>query len=117
MTWSFVAQHMLANGFDPLHTPVFLASDNQRPNITRAFLMRSNVKSFVAIGRLQPPVDARLIDMYVLTKSALFIGHPLSSLSFHVALWRELDGWPTNTNILAGYKERGYLHHLFDNFD
>lgn len=134
MSWGFLSRIISANGLDPVSTPIFLATDNQRPNVTESLLAHSNVKLFQPNasngsnsgnsgsgsggggGHKGSHVDNRLVDMFILTKSSLFIGHPLSSLSFHVALWRELDGWPARTNILAGYADLGYLHHLFNNF-
>ena len=116
MPWPYVSRVMAAHGFDPETSPVFLATDNQRPNLTAALLAHPNVYMWnessggAAWGG---GAQARLVDMHVLSRAALFLGHPVSSFAFHVALLRELGGHARSTNILAGYQEAGYLHHLF----
>lgn len=111
MEWSYVSEVIKAHGYDPDTVDIFLATDNQRLNMTEAFLQHSNV-------HMIPPdsIDPRfqgMVDTYVLSKSSLFLGGPLSSMSFHVALYRELNGFDKSTNIMAAYQEIGYMNHFF----
>jgi hypothetical protein len=113
ITWEYLSGMMKQNGFDdPETTPIYLASDGQRPDLSDALTKRKNV--VVLTAEMAQSQEARLVDMAVLSKSHLFIGAPLSSFSFHVALFREIGGSKPNTNILAGYRESGFLFHLFE---
>ena len=117
MRWEYVSRIIRDGGYDPDSVAIFLATDNQRPELTRALLAHRNVYMWDRRGDPEAGnVDARLVDMHILTRSVLFIGHGRSSLAFSVALWREADGHPSSTNALAGYRETGYLHHLFHNY-
>jgi hypothetical protein len=109
MTWDFVSEKIRIHGYDPNTVPIFLATDNQRPNITQALLSHPNV-------RMLEGNRSHMIDMCLLTKSSLFIGVPRSSMSFHVALWREIQGHSMETNVLAAYQETGLLDHFFLGF-
>jgi len=111
MSWDFLSEKMKEFGYDPNTVPIFLATDNERPDVTQALLNHSNVVMFKGEGMDKETI--RMIDMCLLAKSSLFIGGPFSSMSFHVALLREIQGHPVESNVLASYRETGYLHHLF----
>jgi hypothetical protein len=106
MSWEFVSEKMRIHGYDPDTVPIYLATDNQRPNITLALLSHPNV-------RMWNGNNSFMMDSCLLTKSSLFIGVAKSSMSFHVALWREIHGHHMKTNILAAYQETGLLEHFF----
>lgn len=106
MSWEFVSDKIQKQGYDPNTIPIFLASDNQRPEITNELQTHPNVHRWEGDESL-------MMDMCLLSKSSLFIGVPTSSMSFHIALLREKYGYSSKTNILTMYRETGYLHHLF----
>jgi hypothetical protein len=66
------------------------------------------------VGDLAKGAEDRLVEQHILTQSTLFIGHTCSSFAFHVALWREQQGMDRQTNVIAGYRETGYMHHFFN---
>ena len=114
MPWSYIETVLSSVGLDANTTPIYLATDNQAPDIVRRLLNHPNV---VTVNKtlLKPyrKLNPLLLDMYMLTKSAHLIGNPYSSLTFHVALWREIDGFAAESNHIPAYQETGYLMHLF----
>jgi hypothetical protein len=112
MKWEYISRLMMQARFDPKTTPIYLATDNQRPSLTRNLTRHRNVFMWDPAYK-DSSIDARIIDLYILTKSALLIAHPVSSFAFNAAMWRELNGWGPETNALPAYRETGYLAHLF----
>ena len=116
MSWTFIQQQFRSkSGIDIESTPVFLSSDNQLEEATRDLVNHANVAMLDndILQKEYPEVDILLLDMYILTKSSAFLGNPYSSLSFHVLLWREINGFNPATNIQPAYSDIGMLYHLF----
>ena len=140
MTWEYISGHLKKYaGIDADNVPIYLASDDQQMQNVVKLREHQNLWMLTGHGlpekketapntfdymmmemfadfKVEEPyrsVNKDMLDMYILTKSEYFLGNPYSSYSFHVVLWREIDGHSPDTNIQPAYKEEGLLHHLY----
>jgi hypothetical protein len=111
--WDSIKKRLARVGIDPSTTPIFLADDGQRGDVTEQIVQNGKVKrlsdSPIAVDEY---LQKGSLEAYILTKSVAFIGISVSSFSFHIALRRELNGFSRSSNLLPGYPETGFLLHF-----
>jgi hypothetical protein len=51
------------------------------------------------ISTIDTIIDSRMMDTCIFRSASLFIGNPASSISFPMAMWREIDGHAPTANL------------------
>lgn len=89
--------HILTTNQISPDIPIFLLSDNQQPEMDTLLLNNPNIHTL--------PVSAEYADlllfmeMYIASRSFVFIGNPYSTLSSNIASIRESRGYSHESNL------------------
>ena len=105
LKWEYVKDVASKVGFDVENDPIYLSTDEQDKERDSQLLSHANVKVFV------PPTNLSrtLVDIYILSKSAFFLGNPDSTFALTVSMVREsYDANNWSSNLFPSYDGTDY---------
>jgi hypothetical protein len=120
-TWDNIKMRLQRINIDAESIQIYLADDGQQPTVTDAILQNHpNVRRLSDFSLLDEKGfrnHGGVLEVYILSHSTAFLGVAASSFAFHVALRRELNGFPKESNLIPGYPETGHMPHFFNSVD